>query len=385
MKKPQYPQEFKEEVIEFSKTNTKYATCKKYNIHMSTLNAWLNPDRTRERNNKYYENHKDEINSRKKEEYKQKREQHLINCREYDKKNKATRVIYDKQYYQENKEKNRERNKKYTEENRDKINTYKKTYSANKRRVDKNFQISSNLRGRLYKVITQEHSSAIDLLGTDLDSFSEYIGNQFHSGMSWDNYGPYWHLDHIKPCSSFNLEDIYEQRKCFHYTNLQPLLVLDNLTKSNKQPNILAIINCSATKKDYECEARHMYNDSLMFSTLQSYVSNVFPSYGILSAHYGYLEQRQMIEPYNDVVMFVSNNLLHSGKQYKKLTAEEKKEWAKRVMVSIPFDDYDEVRFFCGNTYTEYIKPIANVKCRFIELPQGINKVIERYKVWNQD
>ena len=51
--------------------------------------------------------------------------------------------------------------------------------------------------------------------------------------MTWENHGE-WHIDHIKPCSSFNLIDIEEQKQCFHYSNLQPLWKIDNLTKGSK-------------------------------------------------------------------------------------------------------------------------------------------------------
>ena len=52
-------------------------------------------------------------------------------------------------------------------------------------------------------------------------------------GMTWENYGE-WHLDHMRPCASFNLEDPEEQKKCFHWTNLQPLWAKDNLAKSDR-------------------------------------------------------------------------------------------------------------------------------------------------------
>ena len=53
--------------------------------------------------------------------------------------------------------------------------------------------------------------------------------------MTWDNYGKGgWDIDHIYPCSKFDLtqeENIY---KMCHYTNLQPMWHLDNIRKGNK-------------------------------------------------------------------------------------------------------------------------------------------------------
>ena len=54
--------------------------------------------------------------------------------------------------------------------------------------------------------------------------------------MNWKNYGTGWHIDHIRPCSSFNLRKKSEQYKCFNYKNLQPLWYLDNLIKGTKRP-----------------------------------------------------------------------------------------------------------------------------------------------------
>jgi hypothetical protein len=51
--------------------------------------------------------------------------------------------------------------------------------------------------------------------------------------MNWQNYGQ-WHIDHIRPCASFDLKDPIEQAKCFNYTNLQPLWAKENLSKGAK-------------------------------------------------------------------------------------------------------------------------------------------------------
>ena len=48
--------------------------------------------------------------------------------------------------------------------------------------------------------------------------------------MNFDNI----HHDHIKPVSSFNLDNEDEFLLCCHYSNFQPLLATDNLVKSDK-------------------------------------------------------------------------------------------------------------------------------------------------------
>jgi hypothetical protein len=57
------------------------------------------------------------------------------------------------------------------------------------------------------------------------------LEEQFEDGMTWENHGE-WHIDHRRPCASFDLVDEEEQRICFHHTNLQPMWGTENLSKS---------------------------------------------------------------------------------------------------------------------------------------------------------
>ena len=69
-----------------------------------------------------------------------------------------------------------------------------------------------------------------ELLGCSRHEFMQHLETLFLPGMSWDNRAK-WHIDHIRPCASFDLTDPAQQRLCFHYTNLQPLWAADNLRK----------------------------------------------------------------------------------------------------------------------------------------------------------
>ena len=100
-------------------------------------------------------------------------------------------------------------------------------------------KIAKNLRIRIYRVLknqnTTKNKKTEELTGCTFEELRDHLSKQFKIGMTWNNYGAKgWTIDHIKPCASFNLTLEEEQRKCFHYTNLQPLWAKENLIKSNK-------------------------------------------------------------------------------------------------------------------------------------------------------
>jgi hypothetical protein len=53
--------------------------------------------------------------------------------------------------------------------------------------------------------------------------------------MNIENYGEIWCIDHLIPCSYYNFEENKDDEdKCFHWTNLRPLYVKENLKRQNK-------------------------------------------------------------------------------------------------------------------------------------------------------
>lgn len=100
-------------------------------------------------------------------------------------------------------------------------------------------RIKKNLRNRLYVLVRREKKavkfkSAVKLVGCSVPELLIHLESRFKRGMTWKNYGPVWHVDHILPCTSFDLMKEDEQRRCFHFLNLQPLFAKENISKSNR-------------------------------------------------------------------------------------------------------------------------------------------------------
>lgn len=69
-------------------------------------------------------------------------------------------------------------------------------------------------------------------LGCDYEQAQRHIAAQFRDGMSWENHGAIWEVDHKRPLASFDLTDPDQWMIALHFTNLQPLLVTENRIKS---------------------------------------------------------------------------------------------------------------------------------------------------------
>lgn len=100
-----------------------------------------------------------------------------------------------------------------------------------KRRENPAFVIECRLRARLNKILRRTKAPKFDstfaLVGCSAEFLRGYLQAMFKPGMQWNNV----HIDHIKPISSFDLSDSEQQRVCFHYSNLQPLSAIENMSK----------------------------------------------------------------------------------------------------------------------------------------------------------
>ena len=179
---------------------------------------------------------RDKYNTQKREYWAQHRENSKANSHRWYEKHKKEILAEWKKERDADPQTHRQQNKKYYINNREKVFRRNNENTKNRLKIDPMFRITKALRGRINAALKGISKSAktLDLLGCSLDFFKQYLENKFRDGMSWGNYGKFWHLDHVKPCSKFDLMLIDEQKKCFNYANLQPLLVFENLSKYDK-------------------------------------------------------------------------------------------------------------------------------------------------------
>jgi hypothetical protein len=166
--------------------------------------------------------------------------------KKYRENNKEKVKLFKKIYTQNNKDKQKKWTEKYLKNNPEKVRLYKLNYKKNNRNKindyvrnryqnDKEFKLKMLLRHRIFMALKGKVKSkkTADLLGCTIEQLWVHLEKSFKNGMTRDNHGK-WHVDHIIPCSSFDLTNPEEQAKCFHYSNLQALWAKENLSKNNK-------------------------------------------------------------------------------------------------------------------------------------------------------
>jgi hypothetical protein len=168
--------------------------------------------------------------------------------RQYEK-NSAERIKnYNLNWRKNNKEYLSKYYKEWAMNNPDKVKIKaKKSYL--KRKEDPKDRIRLNISvaiRRSLKSKSKGNKNWENLLGYTSQRLKIHLEKQFKNGMSWKNYGKYWHIDHKIPISAFNFKDIshIDFKKCWALSNLQPLESIKNIIKSNKldkpfQPSLL--------------------------------------------------------------------------------------------------------------------------------------------------
>lgn len=166
---------------------------------------------------------------------------------------KNCKKIYDQKRYKENKDKLRQQQKEYDgahkseraayhkiwyQENKEQVLQDHREYKKNKYKTDPLFKLQCCCSSSIYQAIksSKNGSSILDYLPYSMQELKEHLERQFDKNMSWDNYGSYWHIDHIMPQSKLPYLSMADEnfQKCWALDNLRPLEALANIRKQNK-------------------------------------------------------------------------------------------------------------------------------------------------------
>lgn len=207
------------------------ATCKtcKRCREKNDIDAEKKRQERKEYNKQYYQDNKEQLNEYQK--------QYLQNQN-----NKEQKKEYQTEYRQIHKEKAKEYNKQKYQNNKEQVKEYNKQYKQNiKQNNPSRYLIllqQTQIANCLKKTNITDKKPTIEYLGCSADDLLTYIQFKINN---WNEDNPTnlmdftnIQIDHTKPISKFNFDDPDEFLECVNYTNLQPLLIKDNLTKYNR-------------------------------------------------------------------------------------------------------------------------------------------------------
>lgn len=184
----------------------------------------------------------------------------LVYAKEYREKNKELIAKKKKAYREANKEKVRKQSSDSYQRRKKKISTYRSTeeykakrkmrrkayketaaaYQRRRRQTDPSYRLRAIVSTAVCNTLKNQGSTkggpTFSALPYSPQDLVEHLERQFDDKMSWDNYGDYWHVDHIYPQSLLPYSSLEEEnfQKCWALENLQPLEVTENMKKSNK-------------------------------------------------------------------------------------------------------------------------------------------------------
>lgn len=167
----------------------------------------------------------------------------------YNEINKEKLSLHKKKLYNKNRDKVCEKSKLYYYNNAERLNLLHKEY-AKKHKLEKNkrkrdrlssdiyYKIRCNCSYMIWKALKGKKNklSILKYLPYTIEELKQHLESKFDNKMNWDNYGNYWHIDHIYPQSKLLYTSMVDEnfKKCWALDNLQPLEAIENIKKYNK-------------------------------------------------------------------------------------------------------------------------------------------------------
>jgi len=155
--------------------------------------------------------------------------------------NSERRKIMDKKWRAENSERVKAVGREWRMKNLEKARAKGRKSSAKRRSTLKGKlggNMSSNISHSLQRG-TKGKNHWENMVDFNIDQLKTHLEKRFTPEMNWENYGTYWHVDHIIPVSVFNFTKPkhIDFKRCWSLKNLQPLEAIANKSKNARIEN----------------------------------------------------------------------------------------------------------------------------------------------------
>lgn len=152
-------------------------------------------------------------------------------------KNNCDKIVESKKkYYYNNQQERCEKSRNWYNDNKELKNKNHTIYMRLRRQNDIEFKIYSNIQSRIYSALKNniKEETTNDIIGCTIKYYRKWLEYQFNENMNWDNHGTYWHIDHVKPCASYDFHLTNHIKDCFNWKNVRPIEKYINLSKNDK-------------------------------------------------------------------------------------------------------------------------------------------------------
>lgn len=144
------------------------------------------------------------------------------------------------EWKQSNKERVREAAKLWESRNRDLRQSQRRDSLKNRLAKDEQFRMRHYLRCRISKLMSRSNASApkagspVRDLGCTVAELWAHLESQFQPGMTRENWGVAWEVDHFYPLNQADMTDRVQFLAANNWRNLRPMTPAENSAKNDK-------------------------------------------------------------------------------------------------------------------------------------------------------
>ncbi len=158
----------------------------------------------------------------------------------YKERNRESERAKGREYGRSHTEEARKSNQNWRQKNKERFRNGQCSYRSAQRDKNPRFVAEERWRAAFYQIVFRlvnggTKKNAKYQFGGTTQQIRDHIESQFLDGMTWENHGDVWEVDHIKRVRTFDLTDRKQALECFHFSNVRPLWKEENIRQQHRR------------------------------------------------------------------------------------------------------------------------------------------------------